>query len=78
MDNRAAQRIREELARLKSLDPPQGQKDLAERLGMSQSFLSRLASGEKTPRLWEDGESLRRELGIELGDFNLPAEEPAA
>lgn len=65
MDNRGAQAIRQELERRKRLDPPQGQKELADELGMSQSFLSRLASGEKIPKLLEDGVSLQRVLGIE-------------
>ena len=77
MDNRGAKAIRSELERRKSLDPPQGQKELAEELGMSQSFLSRLASGEKTPKLLEDGMALRRVLGIEPEWFD-EVEEPAA
>ena len=84
MDNRAAQVIRRELERRKRLDPPQGQEELATELGMSQSFLSRLARGEKVPKLWEDGAALERVLGLRLEDFELPAEaeahseEPAA
>lgn len=65
MDNRGAQAIRQELERRKRFDPPQGQKELADELGMSQSFLSRLASGEKIPKLLEDAVSLQRVLGIE-------------
>lgn len=72
MDNRAAQVIRRELERRKNLEPPEGQEELAKELGMSQSFLSRLARGEKVPKLWEDGAALERVLGITLGDFDLP------
>jgi ribosome-binding protein aMBF1 (putative translation factor) len=72
VDNRAAQVIRRELERRKGLEPPQGQKELADELGMSQSFLSRLARGEKEPKLWADGAALERVLGIKLDDFNLP------
>jgi predicted transcriptional regulator len=75
VDNRAAQVIRRELDRRKKLDPPEGQKELADELGMSQSFLSRLASGEKIPKLWEDGVALERVLKLSLADFELPAEE---
>ena len=81
MTNRAAQVISRELERRRKLDPPQGQKELAEELGMSQSFLSRIASGEKVPKLWEDGVALERVLGITLADFELPPleeESPAA
>jgi len=78
-DNRGAQAIRRELARRKLLNPQAKQAELADDLNMSQSFLSRLASGEKTPKLWEDGVELERVLGLKLEDFELPPlEEPAA
>ena len=80
MDNRGAQAIRQELERRKGLKPSQGQKELADDLGMSQSFLSRLASGEKTPKLLEDGLALKRVLNIEPEWFDQEpcSEEPAA
>lgn len=78
-DNRGAQALRREIEK-------QGkQADLAERVGISQSQISRLAAGEKTPKLLEDALKLRDELNIALEWWDQPAEtepspsaEPAA
>lgn len=80
MLNRGAQAINQELERRKRLEPPQGQKELAEELGISQSFLSRVASGERVPKLLEDGVAFQRVLGIEPDWWHQEAvsEEPAA
>lgn len=73
-DNRGAQALRREIAREGK------QADLAERVGISQSHISRLAAGLTTPKLRQDALALRDELKIEVEWWDQPAEpeEPAA
>lgn len=58
-DNRGAEALRRLLESTK-------QADLASRTGISQSHISRLARGEKTPKLLSDAQALLEHAGIEL------------
>jgi transcriptional regulator with XRE-family HTH domain len=54
------------------------QKDLAERVGVSASYLSRIESDVETPGLTTTTvRKLAVELGVELDDITVPLEVPA-
>lgn len=57
-DNRGAQALRKVLETTK-------QAELAQKAGLSQSHISRLAGGEKPPKLLEDALALRDAAGID-------------
>jgi transcriptional regulator with XRE-family HTH domain len=54
------------------------QKDLAERVGVSASYLSRIESDTETPGLTTTTvRKLAVELGVDLDDITVPLEVPA-
>ena len=64
-DNRGAAALRQFLVSTKQVD-------LATRTGISQSHISRLASGEKTPKLLADAQALLEHAGIGLDWWDQP------
>ena len=70
-DNRGAQALRKALAEQK-------QSELAQITGISQSHISRLAAGEKTPKLLEDALALRDAAGIDPDWWHQDAEPGSA
>jgi transcriptional regulator with XRE-family HTH domain len=66
-DNRGAAALRQFLE-------TSSQVDLANKTGISQSHVSRLARAEKTPKLLADAQALLEHAGIELAWWHEPAE----
>jgi len=66
-DNRGAAALRQFLESTKQVD-------LADKTGISQSHISRLAAGEKTPKMLADARALLEHAGIELDWWDQPVE----
>ena len=67
-DNRGAAALRQFLESTKQVD-------LATKTGISQSHISRLAKGEKTPKLLADAQALLEHAAIGLDWWEQPAPE---
>lgn len=67
-DNRGAAALRHFLESGKQID-------LARKTGISQSHISRLASGEKVPKMLADAQALLEHAGIALDAWGEPVEE---
>lgn len=65
-DNRGAFALRQYLASTTQFE-------LAEKTGISQPHISRLASGEKTPKMLADAQALLEHAGIGLDWWEQPA-----
>lgn len=67
-DNRGAAALRQFLESSKQID-------LANKTGISQSHISRLAAGEKTPKMLADAKALAEHAGIGLDWWDQPVPE---